>query len=249
MRVDVVTLFPEFVEQVVGYGVVGRAAEQGLLSLHCWNPRDYTRDRHRTVDDRPYGGAHGMLMKAQPLKDTIDAVRGQNADAQLVYLSPQGRLLQQSMLAERVQSGSVILLCGRYEGIDERLLEMEVDDEWSLGDYVISGGELAAMVCIDAMTRLIPGALGDDESARQDSFSTGLLECPQYTRPEEFMGRRVPEVLMGGNHRDIETWREQQALGRTWQRRPDLLERVDLDARQKALLEEFIAEFERTRRR
>lgn len=249
MRVDVITLFPEFVEQVIGYGVVGRAAGQGLLSLHCWNPRDYARDRHRTVDDRPYGGAPGMLMKAQPLKDAIDAVRAQNGDAQLVYLSPQGRLLQQSMLAERVQSGSVILLCGRYEGIDERLLEMEVDDEWSLGDYVISGGELAAMVCIDAMTRLIPGALGDDESARQDSFSAGLLECPQYTRPEEFMGRRVPEVLMGGNHRDIETWREQQALGRTWQRRPDLLERVDLDARQKALLEEFIAEFERTRRR
>ena len=249
MRIDVITLFPEFVEQVIGYGVVGRAAEQKLLSLHCWNPRDYTRDRHRTVDDRPYGGAHGMLMKAQPLKDTIDAVRQQSAAAQLVYLSPQGRLLTQAMLAERVQAGSLILLCGRYEGVDERLLQQEVDDEWSLGDYVISGGELAAMVCIDAMTRLIPGALGDDESARQDSFSKGLLECPQYTRPEEFMGRRVPEVLMGGNHRDIETWREQQALGRTWQRRPDLLERVELSARQKALLEEFIAEFERDRQR
>ena len=249
MRIDVITLFPEFVEQVIGYGVVGRAAEQKLLSLHCWNPRDYTRDRHRTVDDRPYGGAHGMLMKAQPLKDTIDAVRQQSAAAQLVYLSPQGRLLTQAMLAERVQAGSLILLCGRYEGVDERLLQQEVDDEWSLGDYVISGGELAAMVCIDAMTRLIPGALGDDESAQQDSFSKGLLECPQYTRPEEFMGRRVPEVLMGGNHRDIETWREQQALGRTWQRRPDLLERVELSARQKALLEEFIAEFERDRQR
>ena len=234
---------------MIGCGVVGRAAQQKLLSLHCWNPRDYTHDRHRTVDDRPYGGAHGMLMKAQPLKETIDAVRGQNADARLVYLSPQGRLLQQSMLAERVQSGAVILLCGRYEGIDERLLEMEVDDEWSLGDYVISGGELAAMVCIDAMTRLIPGALGDDESARQDSFSEGLLVCPQYTRPEEFMGRRVPEVLLGGNHREIETWRQRQALGRTWQRRPDLLERVELSARQKALLEEYIAEFERTRQR
>jgi len=249
MRIDVITLFPDFVEQVIGYGVVGRAAEQKLLSLHCWNPRDYTHDRHRTVDDRPYGGAHGMLMKAQPLKDTIDAVRRQNAGARLVYLSPQGRLLKQSMLAERVQSGAVILLCGRYEGIDERLLELEVDDEWSLGDYVISGGELAAMVCIDAMTRLIPGALGDDESARQDSFSEGLLECPQYTRPEEFMGKRVPEVLTGGNHREIETWRERQALGRTWQRRPDLLERVELNARQKALLEDFIAEFERTRQR
>jgi tRNA (guanine37-N1)-methyltransferase len=249
MRIDVITLFPDFVEQVIGYGVVGRAAQQQLLSLHCWNPRDYTRDRHRTVDDRPYGGAHGMLMKAQPLKDTIDAVRAQNAGARLVYLSPQGRLLTQALLAEQVQAGSVVLLCGRYEGVDERLLELEVDDEWSLGDYVISGGELAAMVCIDAMTRLIPGALGDDESARQDSFSKGLLECPQYTRPEEFMGRRVPEVLMGGNHREIETWRERQALGRTWRRRPDLLEQVDLNARQKALLEEYIAEFERTRQR
>ena len=249
MRIDVITLFPEFVEQVIGYGVVGRAAEQELLSLHCWNPRDYTRDRHRTVDDRPYGGAPGMLMKAQPLKETIDAVREQNSAAPVVYLSPQGQLLTQSLLAQRVQKGSVILLCGRYEGVDERLLEQEVDDEWSLGDFVISGGELAAMVCIDAMTRLIPGALGDDESARQDSFSKGLLECPQYTRPEEFMGRRVPEVLMGGNHRDIETWREQQALGRTWRRRPDLLERVELNARQKALLEEYIAEFEGARQR
>ncbi|MGD8420898.1 MAG: tRNA (guanosine(37)-N1)-methyltransferase TrmD [Gammaproteobacteria bacterium] len=220
-----------------------------MLSLHCWNPRDYTRDRHRTVDDRPYGGAPGMLMKAEPLRDTIAAVRQQNPDARVVYLSPQGRLLNQSMLAQQVETGSVIFLCGRYEGIDERLLESEVDDEWSIGDYVISGGELAAMVCIDAMTRLIPGALGHEQSAQQDSFSAGLLECPQYTRPEECMGRRVPEVLMNGNHREIETWRERQSLGRTWQRRPDLLERVELDARQKALLDEYIAEFERTRER
>ena len=249
MRIDVVTLFPELVEQVIGCGVVGRAAERKLLTLRCWNPRDYTRDRHRTVDDRPYGGAPGMLMKAEPLLDTIAAVRQHNRGARLVYLSPQGRLLTQELLARQVESGSVIFLCGRYEGIDERLLEREVDDEWSLGDYVISGGELAAMVCIDAMTRLIPGALGDDDSARQDSFSEGLLECPQYTRPEEFMGQRVPEVLMSGNHREIETWREQQALGRTWRRRPDLLERVELDARQQALLDAYIAEFERTRER
>jgi tRNA (guanine37-N1)-methyltransferase len=249
MRIDVITLFPDFVEQVINCGVVGRAAEQNLLTLHCWNPRDYTRDRHRTVDDRPYGGAPGMLMKAEPLSDTISAVRQQNRDARLVYLSPQGKLLTQALLARQVDAGAVIFLCGRYEGIDERLLEREVDDEWSLGDYVISGGELAAMVCIDAMTRLIPGALGHDESARQDSFSEGLLECPQYTRPEEFLGQRVPEVLMSGNHREIETWRERQALGRTWQRRPDLLERVELDARQQALLDEYIAEFERTRER
>jgi tRNA (guanine37-N1)-methyltransferase len=243
MRVDVVTLFPELVEQVISCGVVGRAAERGLLDLHCWNPRDYTRDRHRTVDDRPYGGGPGMLMKVQPLQDAIDAVRRENREARLVYLSPQGSLLTQQMLARQAEAGSVILLCGRYEGIDQRLLEREVDEEWSLGDYVISGGELAAMVCIDAMTRLLPGALGDDESAQQDSFSAGLLECPHYTRPESYRGARVPEVLMNGNHREIETWRLQQSLGRTWRRRPDLLERVELDARQKALLSEYIAEY------
>jgi len=249
MRVDVITLFPELVEQVIACGVVGRAAEQKLLELHCWNPRDFTRDRHRTVDDRPYGGGPGMLMKVQPLQDAISAVRQQNRDARLVYLSPQGELLTQERLAQQVRLGSVIFLCGRYEGIDERLIQREVDEEWSIGDYVISGGELAAMVCIDAMTRLIPGALGHDESALQDSFSDGLLDYPHYTRPEEYRGDRVPEVLMNGNHRDIENWREQQALGRTWQRRPDLLEHIRLDARQQELLNEYIAEFERTRKR
>jgi tRNA (guanine37-N1)-methyltransferase len=249
MRIDVITLFPELVEQVIEYGVVGRAAEQNLLELRCWNPRDYTHDRHRTVDDRPYGGGPGMLMKVQPLQDAIAAVRQQNAAARLVYLSPQGQLLDQRKLEGQVALGSVIFLCGRYEGVDERLIQREVDEEWSLGDYVISGGELAAMVCIDAMTRLIPGALGHEESARQDSFSDGLLDCPHYTRPEEYKGDRVPRVLMNGNHREIETWREQQALGRTWQRRPDLLENIELDARQRALLDEYIAEFEKTRKR
>ena len=249
MRIDVITLFPELVEQVIEYGVVGRAAEQNLLELHCWNPRDYTRDRHRTVDDRPYGGGPGMLMKVQPLQDAIAAVRQQNAEARLVYLSPQGQLLDQQKLERQVVLGSVIFLCGRYEGIDERLIQREVDEEWSLGDYVISGGELAAMVCIDAMTRLIPGALGHEQSARQDSFSDGLLDCPHYTRPEEYLGDRVPGVLMNGNHREIETWREQQALGRTWRRRPDLLDNIELDARQRALLDEYIAEFEKTRKR
>ena len=247
MRIDVITLFPELVEQVIACGVVGRAAEQKLLELHCWNPRDYTSDRHRTVDDRPYGGGPGMLMKVQPLEDAIAAARQQNPDARLVYLSPQGELLDQRKLAQQVDLGSVIFLCGRYEGIDERLIRREVDMEWSLGDYVISGGELAAMVCIDAMARLIPGTLGHEASAQQDSFSAGLLDCPHYTRPEVYKGDRVPEVLMSGNHRDIETWREQQALGRTWQRRPDLLERIQLDARQQALLDEYIVEFEKTR--
>ena len=249
MRIDVITLFPELVEQVIGCGVVGRAAEQKLLELHCWNPRDYTRDKHRTVDDRPYGGGPGMLMKVQPLQDAISAVREQSRDARLVYLSPQGQLLTQQKLAQQVELGSVIFICGRYEGIDERLIHREVDEEWSIGDYVISGGELAAMVCIDGMTRLIPGALGHDESAQQDSFSEGLLDCPHYTRPEDYLGDVVPAVLMNGNHREIDSWREQQALGRTWQRRPDLLNQVTLDSRQQALLDDYITEFEQARKR
>jgi tRNA (guanine37-N1)-methyltransferase len=243
MRIDVITLFPEMVEQVVNYGVVGRAADQKLLDLQCWNPRDYTVDRHRTVDDRPYGGGPGMLMKMQPLEETIRAVREKNPQAHVVYLSPQGKPVNQDMLAKQVDAKSVIFLCGRYEGIDERLIQQEVDQEWSIGDYVISGGELAAMVCIDAMTRLIPGALGHEQSAQQDSFSDGLLDYPHYTRPEEYKGMKVPEVLMNGNHRHIEDWRERQSLGRTWQRRPDLLEHKVLDDRQLALLNDFKDEF------
>jgi tRNA (guanine37-N1)-methyltransferase len=243
MKVDVITLLPELVKQVIGYGVVGRAADQGLLQLNCWNPRDYTQDRHRTVDDRPYGGGPGMLMKVQPLQDTIRAVRQHSPEARLIYLGPQGKAVKQETLARQVVKGAVIFLCGRYEGIDERLLQQEVDEEWSIGDYVISGGELAAMVCIDAMTRLIPGALGHALSAQQDSFSEGLLDCPHYTRPEEFQGMKVPAVLMNGNHRQIQDWREKQSLGRTWQRRPDLLENIDLDDRQQALLNDYIDEF------
>jgi tRNA (guanine37-N1)-methyltransferase len=198
MRIDVITLFPELVRQVTSCGVVGRAAEQGLVELQCWNPRDYTRDRHRTVDDRPYGGGPGMLMKVQPLQDAIAAAREHNGAARLVYLSPQGTLLTQERLARQVEQGSVIFLCGRYEGIDERLVQREVDEEWSIGDYVISGGELAAMVCIDAMTRLIPGALGHEDSAQQDSFSDGLLDCPHYTRPEDYLGDRT--AASAGTH-------------------------------------------------
>jgi tRNA (guanine37-N1)-methyltransferase len=242
MRIDVITLFPELVQQVTSYGVIGRASEKKLLQLSCWTPRDYTTDRHRSVDDRPYGGGPGMLMKVQPLQDAISAVRAENKQAQLVYLSPQGVPLTQAMLAGQVDRGSVILLCGRYEGIDERLIQQEVDQEWSIGDYVISGGELAAMVCIDAMARLIPGALGHDQSAQQDSFSTGLLDCPHYTRPEEYQGMKVPEVLMNGNHQQIQDWRERQSLGRTWQRRPDLLEKMVLDEHQQALLDDYIDE-------
>ena len=233
-------------QQVISCGVVGRAADQELLQLKCWNPREFTLDRHRTVDDRPYGGGPGMLMKVQPLQDTIQAVRQQNNTGRLIYLSPQGVPVKQAMLAEQVDKESVIFLCGRYEGVDERLIRQEVDEEWSIGDYVISGGELAAMVCIDAMTRLIPGALGHELSAQQDSFSDGLLDCPHYTRPEEFQGTKVPAVLMNGNHQAIQDWREQQSLGRTWQRRPDLLEQMVLDDRQQALLNLFIDELKQT---
>ncbi len=244
MRIDVITLFPELVKQVVEYGVVGRAAQRDLLELICWNPRDYTLDKHRTVDDRPYGGGPGMLMKVQPLQDTIKAVREHNPEGRLIYLSPQGEPLNQQRFKRQSERKSVIFLCGRYEGIDERLIEQYIDEEWSIGDYVISGGELAAMVCIDAMARLIPGVLGHEQSAQQDSFSEGLLDCPHYTRPETINGAEVPEVLMQGNHRQIEDWRLRQSLGRTWLIRPDLLEAKVLDERERALLQEFIDEFE-----
>ncbi len=247
MRFDVITLFPEQVRQVAEFGVVGRAANRGLLELHCWNPRDYTTDRHRTVDDRPYGGGPGMLMKVEPLEKAIAAARQANPSASVVYLSPQGKLVTQNRLQALVSRQSVIMLCGRYEGVDERLIHREVDEEWSIGDYVISGGELAAMVCIDAMARLVPGVLGHGESAQQDSFSAGLLDCPHYTRPENYRGQKVPPVLLNGNHREISDWREKQALGRTWLRRPELLDKLSLDDRQQQLLDEFKVELENTR--
>ena len=246
MRFDVITLFPEQVEQVTRFGVVGRAAERGLLELRCWNPREYTSDRHRTVDDRPYGGGPGMLMKVEPLEKAIADVRQANPRGRLIYLSPQGKLVNQKLLQTEVEQQSVTFLCGRYEGIDERLIHNEVDEEWSIGDYVISGGELAAMVCIDAMARLIPGVLGHEDSAQQDSFSEGLLDCPHYTRPENYRGERVPSVLLNGNHRDINDWREKQSLGRTWLRRPELLASIELDDRQRKLLDEFIGELTNT---
>ncbi len=242
MRFDVITLFPEQVQQVTDFGVVGRAADRGLLELHCWNPREYTNDRHRTVDDRPYGGGPGMLMKVEPLEKAIAEVRQANPQGRLIYLSPQGKLVNQRLLQSEVKQQSVIFLCGRYEGIDERLIHSEVDEEWSIGDYVISGGELAAMVCIDAMARLVPGVLGHEDSAQQDSFSEGLLDCPHYTRPESYRGERVPSVLLNGNHRDINDWREKQSLGRTWLRRPELIASIELSDRQQKLLDEFIGE-------
>jgi tRNA (guanine37-N1)-methyltransferase len=244
VRIDVISLFPPMFEAVTGYGVTGRAIKNGLLTLCVWNPRDYTEDRHRSVDDRPYGGGPGMVMMIEPLARAIEAARGGQAQgAKVIYLSPQGRRLDHAGVMELSQRAGVILLAGRYEGIDERLLETEVDEEWSIGDYVLSGGELAAMVMIDAVARQLPGALGDEDSAQQDSFVEGLLDHEHYTRPEDYAGRKVPEVLLSGDHEKIRRWRLKRSLGRTWLRRPDLLEQLPLDNEQKRLLEEFRQEY------
>lgn len=244
MRFDVITLFPQMVSDAAGYGVTGKAIEHGLVALGTWNPRDYTSDKHRTVDDRPYGGGPGMVMKCQPLRDAVDAARQRfpSDRCKVICLSPQGRLISQDLLQEASLSERLILVAGRYEGIDERFIQQCCDEEWSLGDYVISGGELAALLVIDAITRLIPGVLGDEESAKQDSHAHGLLDCPHFTRPEHDEYGAVPDVLLGGNHADIRRWRMKQALGRTWLRRPDLLEKVKLTAEQDALLKEFRTE-------
>ena len=244
MRFDVVTLFPEMVNDVAQAGVLGRAINNQLLQLVCWNPRSYTHDRHHTVDDRPYGGGPGMLMKVQPLRDAIHAAKQASATARkVIYLSPQGKKLDQAAVQQLASEPGLILVAGRYEGIDERLIEQEIDEEWSIGDYVLSGGELAALVMIDAVARMLPGVLGDDDSAAQDSFMDGLLDCPHYTRPEEFEGRMVPPVLLSGNHKDIATWRMQQALGRTWLRRPELLAKLTLTEHQQRLLQVFQKEY------
>ena len=244
MRIDVVTLFPQMVLDLMGYGVTGRARNAELFDLGVWNPRDYTHDRHRTVDDRPYGGGPGMLMKIEPLQQALDEARQANPAAKVVYMSPQGRRFDQTVAQEYADGEGVILLAGRYEGIDERLIEQAVDEELSIGDYVLSGGETAAMVVIDAVTRLLPGALGHEASAEQDSFSDGLLDCPHYTRPEVYQGMQVPPVLLSGDHAAIRRWRLKQALGRTWSRRPDLLQGRTLDREQQQLLDEFIHELE-----
>ncbi len=243
MRIGIVTLFPEMFEAVRCCGITGRAIEHGRLSLSCWNPRDLAADPHRTVDDRPYGGGPGMVMRFEPLASTIRAARSDaGPETRVIYLTPQGRRLEQQGVAELAARDSLVLVAGRYEGIDERVVETEIDEEWSIGDYVLSGGELAAMVLVDAVTRLLPGTLGDEASAREDSFFDGLLDCPHYTRPEVVGGRRVPEILLGGNHQAIRRWRLKQALGRTWGRRPDLLDRLTLSEEQQELLDEFLQE-------
>ena len=243
MRIQVITLFPEEFKPLVALGVTGRAIGAGQVQLELSNPRDFARDRHRTVDDRPYGGGPGMVMAVEPLRSTIQAARERaGGRTKVSLLSPQGRRLDQAAVRELAQRQDLILVCGRYEGIDERLIQLEIDEEWSLGDYVLSGGELAAAVVIDAVTRLLPGVLGDEQSAEQDSFTEGLLDCQHYTRPERVEDLTVPPVLLSGDHGAIERWRRKQSLGRTWLRRPELLEGLELDAESKALLAEFKAE-------
>jgi len=244
MRFDVITLLPELVESVLSVGVAGRAAKRGLVALHCWNPRESTEDVHRTVDDRPYGGGPGMLMKADCLLKTIrKAKKAAAVGTKLIYLSPQGKPLTQKMLRELSQQQGVILLCGRYEGIDERVVELEVDEEWSLGDYVLSGGELGAMVIIDGVTRLQPSVLGHQDSAEQDSFTDNLLDCAHYTRPEVIQGLSVPDVLKSGDHKAIARYRRKQSLGRTYLRRSDLLQKKPLSDEDQLLLDEFLREY------
>jgi tRNA (guanine37-N1)-methyltransferase len=238
IRFDVVTLFPEMFAAITGSGITSRALDAGLYSLTTWNPRDFAADRYRTVDDRPYGGGPGMVMLAEPLERALDGIRLAGG-GRVIYLSPQGKKLDHRRVLELSKEGSLTLLCGRYEGVDERLLERRVDEEVSIGDFVLSGGEIAAMALVDAVVRQLPGALGDESSALEESFADGLLDCPQYTRPEVYAERRVPEVLLSGHHQNIRRWRLKQALGRTWLRRPDLLAVRTLSKEEERLLDEF----------
>lgn len=243
MHLQVVSIFPEMVAVVAQYGVVGRAVARGIVTLDCRNPRDFATDTHRTVDDRPYGGGPGMVMKYGPAAAAIAAAkRAAPAGSPVVCLSPQGAVFDQATARRYAALPGLILLAGRYEGIDERLIENEVDEELSIGDFVLSGGEIAAMAVIDAVARLVPGVLGDEESTEQDSFAKGLLDHPHYTRPEAIEGRKVPGVLLSGDHAKIARWRYQQALGRSFLRRPDLLRKLQLNEEQQRLLDEFLRE-------
>ncbi|MFT5313773.1 MAG: tRNA (guanine37-N1)-methyltransferase [Paraglaciecola sp.] len=236
----VVSLFPEMFQTFTQQGVTGRAVKNGMLQVECFNPRDFTHDKHRTVDDRPYGGGPGMLMMVQPLTDAIHAAKqAAGKKTKVIYLSPQGKKLDQRGVKQLSEYESLILVAGRYEGIDERVIEAEIDEEWSVGDYVLSGGELPAMILMDAVARFVPGVLGHKQSAEQDSFSEGLLDCPHYTRPEKLHSNLVPGVLLSGDHQKIRQWRLKQSLGRTWQRRPDLLNDLALTEEQQVLLDEY----------
>jgi tRNA (guanine37-N1)-methyltransferase len=244
MKIDIISLFPEALEAMTSLGVTGRAIEDGRVEVRVINPRDFALDKHRSVDDRPYGGGPGMVMTVEPLRSAILAAKENRPESSKVsLLSPQGRKLDQAAIRELASRPALILVCGRYEGVDERLIDLEVDEEWSIGDYVISGGELAAAVVVDAVIRLLPGVLGDEESAQQDSFMDGLLDHPHYSRPESAGGREVPAVLTSGDHEAIRRWRRKQALGRTWLRRPDMLNGKELDDEAQQLLAEFKQEF------
>ncbi|WP_089137586.1 tRNA (guanosine(37)-N1)-methyltransferase TrmD [Vibrio rumoiensis] len=243
MWIGIISLFPDMFRAVSEFGVTGQAVKKGLLSLESWNPRDFTHDKHRTVDDRPYGGGPGMLMMVQPLSDAINAAKQASpGKAKVIYLSPQGRKLDQAGVEELATNENLILICGRYEGVDERIIESYVDEEWSIGDFVMTGGEIPAMTLIDSVSRFVPGVLGDFASAEEDSFANGLLDCPHYTRPEVLNQKTVPSVLTSGNHEDIRRWRLKQSLGRTWLRRPELLENLALTDEQEQLLAQFISE-------
>ncbi len=242
MKFSVITLFPEMVLNLSQYGVVSRAFEKKLAGLEVINPRDFSDDPNRRIDDRPYGGGPGMVMQFEPLQKAIRHAQEQSTNSRVIYLSAQGKPLEHSDISRLSTYDSITLLAGRYEGVDERIIEAEVDEEIAIGDIVVSGGELPAMMLIDALIRHIPGALGHEESAHQDSFVDGLLDCPHYTRPESIQGLSVPKALLGGDHQAIQKWREKQSLGRTFQRRPDLLEKLNLSDEQKALLEEYIQE-------
>lgn len=246
MNIAVLTLFPEMFAAFAQLGVTGRAVKQGLIKLQCISPRDFAFDRHQTVDDRPFGGGPGMVMMVEPLRRALEHAKQQLMaeglkPCKVIYLSPQGKRFDQSAAEQLSKEETLIFVAGRYEGVDERFVQRYVDEEWSIGDYVLSGGELPAMVMVDAMARLLPGVLGAAESAVQDSFVAGLLDCPAYTRPEEYDGDRVPEVLVSGDHKKIANWRLQQSLGRTWERRPDLLEKLELSPAQLKLLAQYQA--------
>lgn len=245
LQFDCITLFPQMFDAVAEYGITRRAKEEGRWSLSLWNPRDFTTDNHRTVDDRPYGGGPGMVMLVEPLEKAIRAAQARVPEmpGRVIHLSPQGTKLDHQKVIELTRLPRIVLLCGRYEAVDERLVRRCVDEELSLGDFVLSGGELAAMAVIDAVVRQLPGVLNDAQSAMQDSFVNGLLDCPHYTRPEVYEGEAVPPVLLSGHHADIERWRLKQSLGRTWLRRPELLEGRALSAQEQKLLAEFRAEW------
>lgn len=245
MRIGVISLFPAMFDALRVGGITARALQHGIVDLQIWNPRDFTMDKHRRVDDRPFGGGSGMVMQVQPLRAAVQAAKHTlGAQTRTIYLSPQGRRLDHAGIQDLLHSPTLLLVNGRYEGVDERFLTHDIDEEWSIGDYVLSGGELATMVLIDALTRWLPNALGDMQSAQQDSFCESLLDYPHYTRPEVFDGQAVPAVLLGGNHAEIARWRHKQALGRTWQRRPDLLDIPNLSPEQRMLLAEYIEEHE-----